>query len=341
MIWLSKLQVNMPVLGAVAFALFLSSGAAAQAQDKVSFGQLRVPNAIFVGIEKGYFDDEDISVEVEFFRSGAEVATSLAAGHIDVGATTAGATLYNAMASGLPIKIVADYIVLLHEPSPNAIAVRKELIDNGEVESTTDLKGKNIAITARGQFTHMFAGRLLESAGLTEDDVNLVTMSYPDMLAAFQGGSIDAATFVEPFTMRAEEEGFAVKFLDAAELMPDLNLAVIMYGERLLENRDLGERFMRAFHRANTTLREAWETSEGREEIADIFQKHVPQRDPSVYERAPAPMGREDLLVNVEGENGLRDQLDWYAEAGLVPERPDLNEYVDNSFAEKARDAAN
>jgi NitT/TauT family transport system substrate-binding protein len=304
--------------GALTLGLALASSATAFAADQIKFGMLRVPNAMLIGLETGYFAAEGIAAEVVFFRSGAEVASQLAAGHIDVGATTAGATLYNAMARGVPTKIVGDYIVYVEKPAVNAVVVRKDLFDSGQITKAADLKGRTIAITARGQFTHLLAGKALESAGLTVDDAKLVTMSYPDMLAAFAGGSIDAA-----------------------ELVPGMNLAVLMYGQRLLEReRELGERFMRAFHRANTTKRELAATPQGRDEIAAVYQKYVPRQDGSIYARVPQPLGREDLLVNVHGPNGLADQLAWYVKQGLVPEVPDLDRsVVDNSFAEKAKKA--
>ena len=322
----------------LAFCLALASGASAFAADSVKFGMLRVPNALFVGMDKGYFAKEGITVEPTYFRSGAEVASQLAAGHIDIGATTAGATLYNAMVRGVPAKIVADYIVFVQKPSPNAVVVRKALIDSGEVKSLADLKGRTIAITARGQFTHLLAGRAMESVGLSDKEVKLVTMNYPDMVAAFEGGSIDAATFVDPFTTVAKDRGLAVPLVDAADLLPDMNLAVLMYGERMLKtDRDLGQRFMNAFHRANTTLRAMWKTPEGRIEISNIYQKYLPRQNQEIYTRIAPAIGREDLMVKVEGQSGLREQLGWYAAHGLVPEKPNFEDIVDNSFAEKAK----
>lgn len=328
--------------GALALGLLLVSGASALADDKVKFGMLRVPNALLIGIEKGYFADEGIDVEPVFLRSGAEVASQLASGNIDIGATTAGATLYNAMARGVPVKIVADYIVYTEKPAVNSVVVRKDLFDSGEITRPKDLKGRTIAITARGQVTHLFAGKALELGGHSPDDARLVTMSFPDMLAAFGGGAIDAAAFVEPLTTVAAERGLAVKLIDAFDMMPNMNLAVIMYGDRLIEeDRDLGQRFMNAFHRANATKRALWATDAGKKEVAEIYQKYVPRRDGSIYERVPQPMGRESLVVNVRGQNGLADQLAWYVSQGLVPDAPSLDEVVDNSFAEKAAEMTN
>ena len=34
----------------------------ASARDTVIYGQLQVPNQIFIGIEKGYFEEEDLDI---------------------------------------------------------------------------------------------------------------------------------------------------------------------------------------------------------------------------------------------------------------------------------------
>src|SRR3546814_11385442 len=104
------------------------------------------------------------------------------------------------MARGVPTKIVGDYIVYVEKPAVNALVVRKDLYDSGEIKSAADLKGRTIAITARGQFTHLLAGKALESGGHTVDDARLVPLSYPHMGAGFQGASIEPPAFVAPLT---------------------------------------------------------------------------------------------------------------------------------------------
>ena len=102
-------------------------GAPAKAADKLKFGMLRVPNVLFVGIEKGFFTAEGLEVAPVFFRSGAELVPSLSTGQIDIAATSPGAALYNAIAQGVNAVIVADYSVLdPGQPSgdANAIVVR-------------------------------------------------------------------------------------------------------------------------------------------------------------------------------------------------------------------------
>jgi NitT/TauT family transport system substrate-binding protein len=313
------------------------------AADKVKFGMLRVPQSLLVGIEKGYFKDEGIEVEPVFFRSGAELVPSLSTGQIDIAATAAGAALYNAMARGVNARLVADYWVPgPQQPGgdPNAIAVRKDLIDSGAVKSAKDLKGKTIAITARGQFTDMFVEMLLRSEGLTEKDVRIVTMSYPDMLAAFRGKAIDAAAAIDPGITIGEQQGFLVRFKKLSELLPGLNLGVVMFGDRLgKDNRDLGMRFMRAYAKSNSYVRKRLQEPGGRQEIAQVFQKYLPIKDPKMYEKIGLGLGDEDMSVNVDGKYGLKWQLQHYTERGLIRKQPDLEKGVDNSFAQAAAKA--
>jgi len=81
----------------------------ALAADEVKVGMLRLPTALFVGIDQGYFSAEGIDAKPVFFKSGAELVPALSTGQIDVATTSPGAALFNAMALGINATIVADY----------------------------------------------------------------------------------------------------------------------------------------------------------------------------------------------------------------------------------------
>lgn len=329
-------------LNAAAIGLAVLAATPAAALDKIKVGMLRNPNASFTASEKGFYEKEGIEVEYVFFRSGAELVPALSIGQIDVAMASSGASIFNAMAQGVSVKIVGGLAVF--EPDapggdPVSIAIRQDLIDSGQVKTGADLKGLTMAVTARGQFTHLFVAEFLKDSGLTLDDVKLVNMPYPDMLAAFQGKAIDAASFMDPHTVIAEDEHLAVRFKRLSEFMPGLTLAVVVYGERLGEtDRELGMRFMRALHEGNVYNREQLGKEGGRAEIAQIYQKHAPLQDVSLYENPKVGLstGHDTLVVDVDGEYGLRWQLERYTEMGLVPVQPTLEAAIDNSFAEAA-----
>jgi NitT/TauT family transport system substrate-binding protein len=194
-----------------------------------------------------------------------------------------------------------------------------------------------IAVTARGQVTDLFMRVFLAGGGLTEKDVHIVTLSYPDMLAAFTNKAIDLACAIEPYVTLAESDGVAQRFVSESLLLPGVIQAVTIYGDRLGKNdRPLGMRFMRAMTRANSYVRQRLRTPAGRVEIAQIYQKYVPLSDPTIYQKIGLGTGPENLAVDVDGKFGLRWEEDQFTQAGLIAKPPDITTAVDNSFAEAA-----
>lgn len=318
----------------LSFAAADIGSAQAQTPAPLKVGILRIASPLFVGVEKKFFDAEGVPVEIIFFRSGSELVPSLSRGQIDVAATAAGAALYNTMASGIKTKIVADYFSLLPNSHSHGILVRKELFDSGRVKTPADLKGLTVAITATGQYTHYAAAHTLEKAGLKESDVRFVNMSYPDMAAALAGGSIDAASSVEPFmSLTAQKKTGHVLVYDSVT-MPDLEVAVLMFGERLAgPDRATGVKFLRAYRKAVNYMHEALKDPAKAKDVAVIFQKHLPLQDPTLYEHMGWPMSRPDISVNTAN---LHEQLDWYVKRGLVRNAPKLDAFIDTSIAADA-----
>lgn len=315
------------------FGTFATDGAAQSAAATVKFGTLLTINPVFVGIEKGFFDEENINVEVVVFRSGAELVPSLARGLIDVATTSPGGALYNALAQNVSLKIVSRWAALAPGAQGHAMVLRTELAESGRVRSPQDAKGLTLAITARGQYTHLAAARFLEANGLTERDLRVVNMPYPDMLAALDNGAIDIATMAEPHITLALDKGVGVRWVNHSELLPDLTVTVMMYANRLVSaDRDAGERFMRAVLRSMQYVNDALEDPVKRAEVARIFAQYIPVEDPTIYDRmmwhhftAQTPrIDRDDL----------NEQLDWYSAQGIIPVRPNLDQYIDDGFLE-------
>lgn len=325
------------VLALLAVAAFAVGPRTASANDEVKVGMLRLPTALFIGMDQGYFAAEGIDIKPVFFKSGAELVPGLSTGQIDVATTSPGAALFNALALGVNATIVADYWTSGKDvPSGDSafIMVRKDLAPYGQFKAK-DAKNLTVAVTAHGQMTELFADTYLASAGLSTNDVNIVDMPLPDMSAALANHAVDIASTIDPYATMLATQGTAVKAIGVSALMPGYVQAVMMYGQRIGKtDRALGLRFMRAFAKANTFLRTHLTSPAGRAEIAQIYQKYIPIDDPTLYQKIGLAVGPEKLSVVVEGKYALRWQMDQYANQGLVQERPDLKKSVDNSFAD-------
>src|SRR4026207_640704 len=103
----SRLLLVVPVIPG-GFAV--SAGTDAQTPVPLKVGVLKLTSSapIFVGVEKGFFKEFGVEPELVYFQAAAPIATALAAGRPDVGATGLPAALYNIVLGGEKLWIVAD-----------------------------------------------------------------------------------------------------------------------------------------------------------------------------------------------------------------------------------------
>src|SRR5262249_45509479 len=153
---------------------------------------------IYIADKKGYFRDEGLDVKVTNFRSAAAMVAPLGAGQIEAGAGSASAGLYNAVARGIKIKIVADKASSPPGYGGTKVLVRKDHLESGRYRSLPDLKGMKFAMNAPGVSNTSTLNTLLQSAGLKYSDVETVDLPLPDHVAALKNKSVDASASVEP-----------------------------------------------------------------------------------------------------------------------------------------------
>jgi NitT/TauT family transport system substrate-binding protein len=181
---------------------------------KVSLGYIPVMNfaPVYVAKDLGYFAEQGLDVELRQFAGGSEMIAALATNDLNTGFGGAGPGLFNAFSQGLPVKIIAPG----HSegnPVATPLVVAKSKCESGEIRSVADLKGKKVAINAPGA-TEYWLSQALASGGLTMDDIDLQTLSFPDAVAALGSGAIDAAILGEPTATLAEQKGVGVRLVD-------------------------------------------------------------------------------------------------------------------------------
>ena len=324
-------------LGASALAGVALGPRPVRAADTVRVGMLRLPNALFAGMDQGFFVAEGIDVDPVFVADVAELESALSAGKIDVAMASPDAALFSAFALGVNATFVADYWTSAkNAPSGDSafIVVRKELAPFGSFKPK-DSGALTVAAVGRGHMTALFGSAYLANVKVSKGEVNVVEMPFSDMETALKNDAIDAAAVIDPYATQMVERGVGVKVTNLSTLMPGYVLGIIIYGQRAgKSDRGLGLRFMRAYSKANTYLRAQLMTPAGRAAIARIYQKYFPIDDPTLYQRVGLAVGMEKLTVQAEGRYGLIWQMDQYANAGLVLTRPNVSAAVDNSFAE-------
>src|SRR5215469_13708288 len=136
------------ITGVLAFILALYTPHPLNPTIKITMSnsQSTVLVPIYIGIERGYFGDEGIDIDLAGFFSPVEQIAQLAAGHFQIGYGGPEPGLFNAVNRGIPIKIVAPLQSYERGNASIAFVVRQDLIDSGRYKSFKDLKGMNVAV---------------------------------------------------------------------------------------------------------------------------------------------------------------------------------------------------
>ncbi|MDI3469817.1 MAG: ABC transporter, substrate-binding protein (cluster 10, nitrate/sulfonate/bicarbonate) [Pseudolabrys sp.] len=313
---------------------------AAQAQTTIRAGVINAISdaAFFIADRKGYFREEGLNVEIVPFKASSQMVAPLGTGELQVAAGAVSAGLYNAIARGIDIRIVADKGSMPKLHGYVELLVRKDLVDSGRYKGFKDLKGMKVGSQSKGGSATIILEHALKKAGLTFNDVDLVYMGHPELAAALQNKAIDAAFVTEPHAARTIRSGAALLMARGDEVYPDAQVAVVLYaGKFITENRGAAERFMRAYVRAARDYNDA--IKDGRffgpkgDEIIKILAEATPVKDIELYKIITPNGCNPNGQVNRES---LASDLASFKADGLIKGEPDLKTIIDMSFAEKA-----
>lgn len=329
---------------------FLALGAAATAvagmpsialaADKVRVGTaMLVSDApLFIGDKLGYFKEQNIEVEFVYLDSGTKMIAPLGTGELDAGAGGPSAALYNAAEQAINIKAVADKGRLSPGYGYNPIMVRKDLWDSGKVRALKDLRGLVVADASVGSAADSTINEALKKGGMGWHDVKIQILSFPNMAAGFQNGSVDAGCVSEPYAADMLRKGLAVKLAGSDTFYPNQQIAVLFYGSSFIAQRpDVGRRFMLAYVRAIRyyfeALRDGHYAGPNGPSVIAILIAYTPLKDPATYaDMVPAGID-PNARLNIASMN---KDLQLWRDLGQVKNAINAEQVVDLAFVEYA-----
>ena len=319
------------------------AASAVGAQEKIKVGVLKLTSSavLFVGVEKGFFKEFGVDPELVFFQAAAPIATALATGQIDVGATGLTAALYNIVLGGEKLWIVADKGREWPGYPLTAVVVQKELWDGG-LRTISDLKGKRIAVTQLGSTFHYQLGNMLEKHGLTLSDVKVLPLqAMSAALEALKGKQVDAIIAAQPFPSRAETDGFGKILAWGGDVFP-WQTATVFYSSKFAADRTKAVNFMkgyvksaRYYHDA-VLVQKAGQIAPGGhyEEVVAITSKYVGA--PPAIIRVGFPFQDRNGRLWVQD---IEKQMAWWQKHGFIKTVLPQKQVVDTSFLEAAAKA--
>ena len=152
----------------------------------------------YVAMDKGFFEDCGLDFSMVDFDDSSASCSALLAGKVDLAYTTLDAAI---IAESQYDEDMLDVTAIVDESAgADGILVKKD------INSIADLKGKKVGVSIN-QTSHYLLMQALETAGLTDADVDLVNMTSSDAGVSFISGDLDAAVTWEPYLSNAVEQG--------------------------------------------------------------------------------------------------------------------------------------
>jgi NitT/TauT family transport system substrate-binding protein len=170
----------------------------------------------------------------------------------------------------------------------------------------------------------------VRQVGLTANDIDLVNVAFPDTLAAFKSGAVDAAYVPEPFASQASRAGVAGVF--GTGVPSSFYTVGLVYSGRFMRERpEAAMSTMQALVRAARDLRgDGFRRPENLAVLA--AHTHLP---PEAF----ASLGSFDLEPNLSPDaDTLRDMQQVYMDLGVLNYREPLplDRLMDASFSAQA-----
>jgi NitT/TauT family transport system substrate-binding protein len=320
------------------FFVLLAPAVASAQEEKLKVGLLMI-NAdagVFLAFEKGYFREQGLAVELNYFTSsGGLQMAALTTGELDVGSGSISPGIYNAVAGGVNMRVVASKSRVGPRGSGKYM-VRRSLLDAGKPLSIKDIKGRVVALNSVGGSSRLYLDGLLKKGGLKETDVVVRVMPFNDMVGALSQGTVDVAFLVQPFITIVEEKGIGVGITDLWELFPGHMTNNLFYSDALIRNRPMvGEKFMMGFLKGQRYFYDAVvKKKESLDNIVDIVAKYSRAGDKKLLR-----VGLNGTELTPNGEMDLKeiqDDQEWYFQKGLIKTKVEVNKIVDLRFVQSA-----
>jgi NitT/TauT family transport system substrate-binding protein len=314
----------------VSVVLFLLSAVAPVAAAQITIAVVpSIPGgATYIALDKGYFHDAGLDVNIERIDSLGKAVAFLATNQVQVAQGGINAGFYNSVAQGLPVILALESG---SSPTYHQILVRSDLKD--KIRKPADLKGRTVGLSSPGSTSMYEVSSVLASAGLTLKDVDAKNLAFSQMAAAMANGALDAAMEVAPFTERMIEQKIAVPWIDPDDYihpLPMTSVGYIVNTDWAHANGETAHKLFIALARAGRDYCQAYHHGPNRAEIIDIFLKNRIGTDRDLLQRMSWQARNPNGEFNVAS---IVDMQSFFQREGTIQKTSPAEKLVDQSYA--------
>jgi NitT/TauT family transport system substrate-binding protein len=214
---------------------------------------------LYLGIEKGFFEDEGLELKLQPAESGAALVASVQSGEVPI-AYANPISVMQAREKGLPVTIVAQGELSMEPGKKPGDRTGQNLVvaPGSPITDVKGLSGKTVAVSSLGSNVELTARAAIDKRGGDSSKVKFIQIATPDQPAALESGQVDAAAINEPYASQILALGataIAHPYTDLDD--PASNMAVYFAQEEFIEaNAEATEAFQRAIAKSFTYAQE-------------------------------------------------------------------------------------
>ncbi|MHA0855311.1 ABC transporter substrate-binding protein [Paenibacillus sp. CMAA1364] len=331
--WIGNKKFKTLVGALLIFATIASACGGKDATVKVKIGE--VTRSVFyapeyVAIEKGFFKEEGLDVELQTTFGGDKTMTALLSNAIDVALVGSETSIYvYQQGSDDPVINFAQLT-----QTDGTFLVSRDVDSNFDWEQ---LRGEVFLGQRKGGMPQMAGEFTLKKKGIDpHQDLELIqNIEFANIAAAFASGTGKYVQLFEPQASIFEKEGKGKVVASFGVESGHLPYTVFMSKQSYIKkNTDTVQKFTNAVQKA-----QMWVAAHSAEEIADTIMPYFKDADreiiiSSVKRYQDQGTYASDPMLDEAEWNNLLDVMD---NAGELKERVAQETIVDNTFAKKAK----
>ncbi len=326
-------------LGLIGLAAASGLATPAIAQNrKITVGALRFTShsGSFIAVERGYFADAGLDVELKFFQAAQPMAVAIASGDIDYAVTAISGGLISLAGKGA-IKVIGGALSEEEGIDGQKILASDAAFQAG-LSSPAGLDGKSFGMTTAGSSFHYMGSKVAAAEGASPSFKPLQKVGA--IIGALKSGQIDAWSIVPHIAKPLAGSGAVHIIGDISDYLPDYQVTTVFTSTANAEGeKGLTSDFLAAYGKGvadyNATMIDKASGEDGINGLVDLIHKYV-YADRPREKAAPSIINgtmrlKEGAALNLAS---VRDQLEWFQAEDLVDASITLDTLVDASYVE-------
>ncbi|THH35177.1 ABC transporter substrate-binding protein [Aliishimia ponticola] len=290
----------------------------------------------FVALERGYFAEAGLDVELKFFQAAQPMAVAIASGDVDFGVTAISGGLLSLAQKGA-VKVIGG--ALSEDPAIDGQKIlASDTAYQAGLTSAAGLGGKRFGMTTAGSSFHYMGSKIAAAENAAPEFIPLQKVGA--IIGALKSGQIDAWSIVPHIAKPLAGSGAVHIIGNVADYLPNYQVTTVFTSAKNADgDRALTESFLKGFSMGaadyNAAMVDATAGEDAKQQMVDLIHKYV-YTDRPREKAAPSIINgsmriNEGAAINVDS---VRDQMAWMQAEGLVDSEITLDTFLDTSYVD-------